>query len=72
MQDIGKIPVEMNKTLDENYLMIKEHCNIEMYSQMMYSLLDKVIFEINIIRNRHVILEYNICTILDNGIRIYA
>lgn len=43
MQVIGKIPVEMKKTLDENYIMIKEQCKIEMFNQMMNSLLDQVI-----------------------------
>ncbi|CAD8105635.1 unnamed protein product [Paramecium primaurelia] len=41
MQVIGKIPVEMKKTLDENYIMIKEQCKIEMFNQMMNSLLDQ-------------------------------
>ncbi|CAD8196554.1 unnamed protein product [Paramecium octaurelia] len=41
MQIIGKIPVELNKTLDENYAMIKELCKIEMCNQMIDSLLDQ-------------------------------
>ncbi|CAD8202213.1 unnamed protein product [Paramecium octaurelia] len=41
MQGIAKIPVEISKTLDENYKVIKDQFKNEMLNQMIYSLLDQ-------------------------------
>ncbi|CAK61638.1 unnamed protein product (macronuclear) [Paramecium tetraurelia] len=41
MQVVAKIPVEINKTLDENYKVIKDQCKNEMLNQMINSLLDQ-------------------------------
>ncbi|CAD8200758.1 unnamed protein product [Paramecium pentaurelia] len=41
MQGIANIPVEMSKTLDDNYKMIKDQCKNEMCNQMINSLLDQ-------------------------------
>ncbi|CAD8122627.1 unnamed protein product [Paramecium sonneborni] len=41
MQVLAKIPAEMNKTLDENFKIIKEECKNEICNQMINSLLDQ-------------------------------